>query len=120
MEVLQSAFSALNWPTSFAIVASIATITTAVFGYLIKTRSVAKDSIAPPEDISHIHTRISELKDRVSLVESDVKVVLTKLEAIEKQFSTHEDRDERDFERLNDKVDKLTDVLMKVLQDEKL
>ena len=121
MDLIAQAFASLTWQAAFAIVASVVAIVTGLFGYMISARkTAAKHKDVPVEDAQLIHTRISELKDRLGQVETDTKVALTSIKALQKQLDDHEERDSRDSERLHDKMDRMTEILMKILTDEKL
>ena len=120
MEPILQAMAALTWQAALAILGSVVAVVTGLFGYLIKVHSSEKHSKLPPDHVENLHSRISELKDRVSSVEADSKVALSKMESIEKQLDDHEGRDERDFAQLNEKIDKVTDILLKILTDQKL
>ncbi len=129
MEPIQAALTAFTWPAAFAVVASVVAIVTGYFGYLIKTRApveqpapepVADKDMDQDKDIRHLHTRISEIKDRTATIETDSKINHTEIGNLQNQLNGHEARVDKEFDRLNEKVDKLTDILMKVLTDDKL
>ena len=120
----------LTFPEALAIVGSVATVVLGVFGYLLKIRS--KD--APPADktvtpaptkylegqVQVAHERISEIKDRVTSVEGEVKLTASKIEAIRTSIKEHQIRDNQDHEVFDKKLDKMMDILIKILTDDKL
>lgn len=117
---VQTALSTINWPTAFAIVASFVTLVTGYVGFLIKTRGSSKGVESSTEEIQHIHSRVSEVKDRLAAVEGDIKIVAHKIESIQKLLDDHQTRDDQGFDHLNEKLDKVTDILLKFLSDERL
>ncbi len=111
--------NSLSWPAVFAIVGSLTTIVVGLLGYLISSQKLKVQS--PSADkLQLIHSRISEIKDRTAEIEGDVKLLFDKSDTLAKKIDDHETRDIADFKNLEQKFDKLTDVIMKILQDEKL
>lgn len=124
----------ISWEAAFAIVGSIVAIVTGLFGYLIKTRNDSLGNRGPKQPPGSLetrvalvesqmqlaHTRISETKDRVAVTEGDAKSLSTKIDGVHSQLTKHEDRDVRDFEAVNKKLDKITDVVLELLTNEKL
>ena len=114
---------ALTWEAVVAILGSVVVITGGVFTYLIRIRNDENANVTNVEidnDIEKIHTRVSEVKDRVAEVEKDIQLIGQKTDSMQKQLTKHEERDIRDFNALDKKIDKLTDIVMKILTDEKL
>lgn len=117
-------------PEAIAIVGSVVTIVLGLFGYMIKTRTnghlkqeLRDKDIAPSYmegQVQSAHDRISEVKDRIVAVEGDVKLTATKLEAVRTAMSEHQARDDQDHEMFEKKLDKLMDILIKILTDDKL
>lgn len=112
--------SSLGWPAAFAIVASIVTIVLGWFGYIGKN-APAKPVVKPIDNQTQLlHNRLSELKDRIYDIETEGKVLTEKFKAFQKQIDDHEKRDITDFHTMNEKLDKLTDLVIRMLQDDKL
>ena len=117
-------------PEAIAIVGSVVTIVLGLFGYMIKTRTneQAKQEqrdrdVAPSYmegQVQAAHDRISEVKDRIVAVEGDVKLTVSKLEAVRTAMREHQVRDGQDHEMFEKKLDKLMDILIKILTDDKL
>lgn len=119
----------LTIPEALAIVGSVATIVIGIFGYLlkVKSRDVPEQRSGPREPTEYLenqvqvaHERISEVKDRVTAVESEVRLTTSKLDAIRQTMVDHQLRDDQDHEVFNKKLDKLMDILIKILTDDKL
>jgi len=119
----------LTIPEAFAIVGSVVTVVFGIFGYLLKTRNdppksrpaFQKSAQQIVEDrIQHAHDRISNLKDQVVNADADVRLLNSKIDNMQKTIDDHEERDIRDFDVLNKKIDKLTDIVIKILSDESL
>lgn len=122
-EIASAATDEITWQVAFTIVGSVVAIVTGIFGYLYSLRRNSLKNGKPPSsitDIEHVHSRISEVKNRVSPLESDIKVILTRISNLQKQLDESQERDQRDFARITEKVDKLTDILMKILSDDRL
>ena len=115
---------------ALAIIGSAVVIVTGLFGYLLKVRS--KNGSSNPttdhdkahyrieKEIQKSHTRISEAKDRVAAVESETKLIHEKISTLQKLLREHEERDVTDHAFYNEKLDKVMDILIKMLADEKL
>ena len=114
--------NSLTWPAAFAIVGSIVTIVGGFVGFLLKLRT--PEPVANTDEnqskMQVLQDRISEGKDIAQNNKNEVGVIKTKVESIQKQLDEHEARDQRDFATASRKIDKLTDIVMKILQDEKL
>lgn len=125
---LVNAINTITWPAAFAIVGSLTTIVVGIFGYLINANRIKAQQQAPAlvrttslqDDLKLIHSRVSDTKNRTASLEGDVKLLFGKWETLAKQIDDHDSRDIDDFKKLDQKVDKLTEVIMKMLQDEKL
>lgn len=124
----------ISWEAAFAIVGSIVAIVTGLFGYLIKTRNGSSENRGPKQLSGSLETRvalmedqvqltravISETKDRVAVTEGDARLLNTKIDGVHIQLTKHEERDVRDFEAVNKKLDRITDVVLELLTNEKL
>lgn len=108
----------LSWPAAFAIVGSLVTIVTGLFGYILRQAGYASKQRV--DQLQLLHSRISEVKDRVMKDEGDNNLLHLKLTSLEKQLSDHEVREERNLEQLNTKIDKVYEIVMKLLTDDKL
>ena len=111
-------FNQLSWPAAFAIVGSLVTIVTGLFGYVLRQAGDASKQRA--DQLQLLHARISEVKERLNKDEGDNNLLHVKFDNIQKQLDDHEERDERNFGQINTKMDKMHDILMKILTDEKL
>ncbi len=112
LELLNS----LTWPAVFAILGSIVTIVVGLFGYLrsAKTQTQAQT----PDDLEKLHSRINDAIERVAVNEGDLKEVRASLRAALKQIVDHEQRDIDDFKMIDAKLDRLMDIIVRILQDE--
>ena len=124
----------LTIPEAIAVVGSVVTVVLGVFGYLLKTRNApAKDrtTTTPTSyletQVQGAHDRISEVKDRVTTAEGDIKLTVNKLEAIRQTLLDHQvhfnhshDANDKDHEMFQKKMDKMMDILIKILTDDKL
>lgn len=124
--------NSITLTTALTIVGSIATIVLGIFGYLIKIRNgSSKASVPVPPalkslveqhglEIDKVHSRVSSTRDNIAVVQSEVKVLENLVRSLEKQLADHETRDIEDFKAVNAKSDKLMDIVVKILQDDKL
>lgn len=125
---IQAVINSITWPTAFAIVGSVVAIVTGLFGYLIKTYSPDKEdrsSAAHKHDNYEqtnqlIHDRVSQLKNEVSQLQVDINVLREKLDSLDRLTTTAAVRDEHDFRQINLKIEKMSDIIMRILTDEKL
>jgi len=119
----------LTLPEAIAIIGSVVVIVTGVFGYLLKINA-NKYSGTPPKQVAPktyletqvqgAHDRISEMKDRVTTVEGEVKLTAEKIEALRAAMKDHQTRDDQDHDVFDKKLDKMMDILIKILTDDKL
>jgi len=119
----------LTWQATFAIVGSVVVIVTGIFGYLIK---VNKDKDAPEKDISaegidiavekalKEQKEFSVVREQIIRIESDIKILMQHGRNSNRRLDEHIEQDNKNFNQLNSKVDKLTDILLTVMRDEKL
>lgn len=124
-ETLQLALSSIDWPAAFTIVGSVIATLTATFGYLLKVRTPTKattgeSSTITNEDLQRLYDTIDSLRDRFAKVESDSALLLHKTEEFEKKLNEHEDREGHDIKNLHYKLDKLTEIVLKILSDDNL
>ena len=117
----------LTIPEAIAIVGSVATVVLGAFGYLLKTRSAPpKDKAAEPphtyleSQVQGAHDRISEMKDRLAAAEGDIKLTVTKMEAMRQTIIDHHSHDVQEHRIIEKKTDKMMDILLKILTDDKL
>ena len=110
--------NSLSWPALFTILGSLATGLIALFGYW---RSANKEfTQAQKVEYEKTQSRISSATDRISDIEGDLKVTNASLRNLQKQLSDHEQRDIDDFKIVDVKIDRLMDIVVKILQDDKL
>ena len=117
--------NSLEWPAVFAIVGSIVTIVTGLFGYLIASKKNGKaeapqTKILTPEEYEKLHTRINDAIERIAVNEGDLKEVRAHLRSVQKQLAEHEQRDIDDFKLVEAKLDRLMDIIVRILQDDKI
>jgi len=122
LEVVNS----LSWPAAFAIIASIVTIVTGAFGYLLQSKRTNKltsnNDVASyvdahqTADIDLLYKKINDTKDRVSYMDGDIKELRSHVKSLQRQLTDHEHRDIRDFKAIQEKLDKLTDIVIQILQ----
>jgi len=114
--------NSLSWPAVFAIVASLVTIITGLFGYLLSARKKAAALIEAKPVIDHekLHARINVVTERIAEIEGDLKEVRSVLRNLQRQIADHEQRDIDDFKLVDAKLDRLMDIVIRMLQDDKL
>ncbi len=116
--------NSLEWPAVFAIVGSLVTIVTGLFGYLLSARRQKSSStttkILTIEEYEKLHTRINDLVSRVGENEGDLKEVQSSLRSLQKQISNHEQRDIDDFKLVEAKLDRLMDIIVRILQEDRI
>ena len=112
MEII-SVINQLSWPAALAIVGSVGTIVFGIFQYL----RTMKAKEANPAQL--VHNRVSNLKDVVSGMTGDVKAVLARIEGIEQSLRDHEKRDAADVKAMSDKMDKIMEIIVEVLKDDR-
>ncbi len=118
LELLNS----LSWPAVFAIIASLVTIVTGLFGYLLSARKkeAALLEAKPLIDHEKLHARINVVTERIASVEGDLKGFRSSLHNLQRQIADHELRDIDDFKLVDAKLDRLMDIVIRMLQDDKL
>ena len=72
------------------------------------------------EELDQIHSRISSAKEVALENKGEMRVLRNLLEALEKRTEDHERRDIEDFKAMNAKLDKVMDIVVQILQDDKL
>lgn len=115
--------NSLSWPGAFAVVASIVTSVTGLFGYLVsvKRREAAQKRLVTPEfDYEKLHSRINDAIERIAENEGDLKEARASIRSLQKACSSHEQRDIEDFKLVDAKIDRLMDIVVRMLQDDKL
>lgn len=113
LEILNS----LTWPAAFAIVASLVSIITGFLALLSKAfSSNHKTSTETREE--KIDMYISEIRDRVAAIEGDMKEVKSSMRNTQKQVADHEKRDIEDFKLVEAKLDRLMDIVVRILQED--
>ena len=114
--------NSLEWPAVFAIVGSVVTIVTGLFGYLLAARRQEAKATTThnltTEEYEKIHSRINDLVDRVAANEGDLKETRASIRSLQNQISTHEQRDIDDFKLLEAKLDRLMDIVVRILQED--
>ena len=116
--------NSLEWPAAFAVVASVVTITVGIFGYLKSSKPTPitppVSKILTPSEYEKIHTSINDAIERLSSVEGDIKELRASCRSAQQQAADHEQRDIQDFKLIDAKIDRLLDIVVRILQDERL
>ena len=116
--------NSLEWPGALAVIGSVVTIVLGWFGYLVSVRrnknEPSSTKILTTEEYEKLHSRINELVDRVAENEGDLKEVKASIRALQKQIGDHEQRDIQDFKLVDAKIDRLMDIVVRILQDDKI
>ena len=112
----------LTWQAAFAIVGSVVAIATGIFGYLIKVRNGNKENPAKDaiEDAVQEQKEQSEIREQLIKMEADVKILMQHGKNTNRRLDEHIEQDDKNFGQINHKIDKLTDILMKILTDDKM
>ena len=114
--------NSLTWPGVVALLGSVITsVITIVIGLLGYMRS----SKADPQAIQHsdyekLHSRINHSVERVAVAEGDIKEIRSLIRSLQKQIADHEQRDIEDFKLVDAKIDRLMDIVVRILQDDRL
>lgn len=128
MEQIPESMLTMSWPAAFAILGSVVTMVVGLFGYLVSAR---KDSTPPPQSTAtklpppgvyekegrRLHDRISSTKDTVAKLETDVRVLEQKVEALSDRIDTHDERDIKDFQQITAKIERLSDIVFALRSD---
>lgn len=112
MEILNT-INQISWPAATAIVGSVGTIVFGLFHYLRSMKS------KEPNPAQLVHDRVSNLKDVVSGMDGDTKAILVRIEGIERSLHDHEMRDAADFKSMSDKMDKIMEIIVETLKDDR-
>ncbi len=118
----------LNSLTAEAVIAILGSLVTITVGALALTKAIrgSKPADTNPvpsttnEEIDQIHARISAAKDVATENKGELRVVANQLEALSKRMEEHERRDIADFKVMQQKIDKVMDIVIQILQDDKL
>jgi hypothetical protein len=121
----------LNSLTAEAVIAILGSLVTITLGAiaLAKQLSSTKPSpINPPsslpkvqrEEIDQLHRRISAAKEVAIENKGELRVMVSQIDALSQRMEEHERRDIRDFKIMESKIDKMMDIVIQILQDEKL
>ena len=115
--------NSLEWPAVFAVVGSVVTIVTGLFGYLLSARRQSKitttTKVLTIDEYEKIHTRINDVISRVGENEGDLKELQSSIHSLQKQLSNHEQRDIDDFKLVEAKLDRLMDIVVRILQEDR-
>lgn len=130
MELLSN----MSWPGAIAVLGSVGTVVFGILGYLMRLKKQEKGDAAQTDvqqtsDIEKLHTRVSEIKDRVADLDGsvkerlashdgDVKELRSYIKSLQKQITDHEHRDIEDFKVIQQKLDKLMEIIIQILQDD--
>lgn len=124
MEII-STINEITWPAAAAIIGSVVTAVVGLFGYLRSTKprepsenvpSLKEPTIDLTAELLNIHKRISHVKDAILSIEGDIKVINTRQDGMTTIIYEHEKRDTSDFRSLNDKIDKIMQLIVELLR----
>lgn len=114
----------VTWPTAFAVVGSIVTIVIGLFGYLRGKDSGKTAPTSPVEtlrgEINELRTAITSGREENLITKSEFAVLRSHVDTLQRQLADHERRDIDDFRAVNAKIDKIMDIIVQILQDDKL
>lgn len=120
--------NSLSWQAAFAIVGSVVTIVVGLFGYLRnKTPQTPPAPKLPQQplyvsrtEFEQLHARVSSAKEIAAENKGELHVLSNLVKTIEKQIADHERRDIQDFKVMQQKIDRIMDIVIQILQDDKL
>jgi len=116
MTIIES-INLITWPAAAAIVGSVVTIVVGLFGYIRTTQPSSPSSSSVPTAQQATHDRISSLKDSVSSIEGDIKVLTLRVDVCDRRAEDHNARDVVDFRTLSEKIDKIMGIIVEILRD---
>ena len=94
----------IDWGTAAAVIVALA----AVAGIIIQ--AIKREKPWRKAQIDH--------NVRLTALEIQVKANVEKVDQLKEMIDDHDHRDEKDFERLEGKIEKLTDITISMLQSE--
>lgn len=117
--------NSLTWPGVVAILGSVVTIVSGLLAMLVtiyrKNPPISNTKKTLTEvEYEKLHSRISDTITRVSEIEGDIKELRASIRSLQKQIADHEQRDIDDFKLVDAKLDRLMDIIVRILQDDKL
>jgi len=95
----------LDWGTIAAIIVAVAAIGGLIIQWAKKDKPWRKGQ--------------TELTIRLTAIEAKVESIDDSLDTVKKMLDEHDSRDQKDFERIETKIEKLTDLMIKMLSDGK-
>ena len=95
----------LDWGTIAAIIVAVAAVGGLIIQWAKKDKPWRKGQ--------------TELTIRLTAIEARVENIDDSLDTVKKMLDEHESRDQKDFERIETKIEKLTDLMIKMLSDGK-
>ena len=98
----------ITWPVAFTIVGGIAVAAITIAGYL--NQSFRRDM--PWKD------PIAKMNATVIKLESQLSQALSKVDDVQRDLQDHESRNERDFDRILERLEKVTDLMIDMIRDE--
>lgn len=124
--------NSLTMEAVIVLLGSIVTITLGIFGYLLKVRPLSNGTTEAEqkalttlvrnhaEQIDKLHARVTDAKETALENKVEVRAIINLIKAVEKQLAGHEHRDLEDFKVMQQKIDKVMDIVIQILQDDKL
>lgn len=102
------AIDPITWPVAITIIGGIAVTAITIAGFLIQN---FKQAMPWKDPVSKLNTTVVRL-------ETEMQTLMNKIENNEKDLTSHDVRNERDFERLHERLEKITDLMIKMLSDD--
>lgn len=115
MQEIQTTFG--SWPAAFAIVASVVAIVTGLVNFLRRTDRSIED-IKQQSDISALDLKYTSVKEHLTVAKNEIVRLRDDLKYVQRHLKSHEDHAIRDFDRINKKIDKITDLIIELLNHE--
>lgn len=95
----------LDWGTIAAITVAVAAVGGLIIQWAKKDKPWRKGQ--------------TELTIRLTAIETKAESISDSLDSVKKLLEEHESRDQKDFDRIESKIEKLTDLMIKMLSDGK-
>lgn len=106
-----------SWPAAFAIVASVVAIVTGVVNFLRRSNQSIED-VKQQSDISNLELKYTTIKERLATARTEINHLRQDLKFVQKHLKSHEDHAIKDFDRINQKIDKITDLIIELTTHE--
>ena len=98
----------ITWPVAFTIIAGIAVAAVTIAGFI--TQSFKRET--PWKDpVSKLHTAVGKLETQLSEVS-------TRIDNTQQTMKEQGVRNEKDFDRILERIEKVTDLMIDMIRDE--